>query len=373
MRAKHLSRRGFLSLAGIGFSSLAVSQLVNLLEKLRPQTSLQEFPDYERLGRAFRKTEVKARPDVESTTVDMLFDDAVVPCLHEVSGSHPYRYKQRWVEIPQGYVWASDLQPVRNMTNEVVDRLPETSLGPGMWVEVSVPWVDVVLENKPISPGFRIRVAEGMPLRLYYSQILWVDQIKIDEDGRPWYRVNERFGYGDLMWGAAEAFRCLTEDETAPIHPQAEGKLITVNVEEKYQTLSCFEGEEEVYFCRIAAGKKFDPDGTPLDHSSTPQGVLNIWRKQISTHMSGGTSGAGYDLPGVGWTTLFSGDGVAIHSTFWHNNFGGELMSHGCVNARPEDAKWIFRWTNPPVAYDPGDLYSKDSELEPTKVKVLEG
>jgi hypothetical protein len=30
--------------------------------------------------------------------------------------------------------------------------------------------------------------------------------------------------------------------------------------------------------------------------------------------------------------------------------------SHGCVNARPEDAKWIFRWALPQVNYDPGDV-----------------
>jgi lipoprotein-anchoring transpeptidase ErfK/SrfK len=72
--------------------------------------------------------------------------------------------------------------------------------------------------------------------------------------------------------------------------------------------------------------------------------------------MSGGTTGGGYDLPGIGWTTLFVGTGVALHSTFWHNNFGGELMSHGCVNCRPDDAKWVFRWTFPPVPNDPGDV-----------------
>jgi hypothetical protein len=30
-------------------------------------------------------------------------------------------------------------------------------------------------------------------------------------------------------------------------------------------------------------------------------------------------------------------------------------MSNGCVNARPEDAKWVFRWAQPFVSYDPGD------------------
>jgi lipoprotein-anchoring transpeptidase ErfK/SrfK len=70
--------------------------------------------------------------------------------------------------------------------------------------------------------------------------------------------------------------------------------------------------------------------------------------------MSGGTTGGGYDLPGIGWVTLFVSNGVAIHSTFWHNNFGFP-MSHGCVNARPQDAQWIFRWTTPFIDYDPGD------------------
>lgn len=35
---------------------------------------------------------------------------------------------------------------------------------------------------------------------------------------------------------------------------------------------------------------------------------------------------------------------------FWRSDVDG------CVNCRPEDAKWIFRWTRPTVEYDPGDL-----------------
>jgi hypothetical protein len=366
MSSQAHSRRNFLKLTALGLSSIA----------LRPWNltyAIEDFPQSERLGRAFSKVEIKSQPDIDAPTVATLYDDAVVPWLREVIGRFPYRYKQRWVEIPEGYIWASDLQPVRNIKNQPVDELPETSLGPGMWAEVTVPYTDIVLDRKPSSPGLRNRQKEGMPLRLYYSQILWIDAIKLDDDGKAWYRANERFGYGDLMWAAAEDFRPLTEDEMAPINPEVEDKRIEVNVEERYQTLSCYEGDTEVYFCRIAAGKKFDPDGTPLDSSSTPKGTHTVWRKQVSTHMSGGTSGAGYDLPGIGWTALFSSNGVAVHSTFWHNNFGGELMSHGCINACPEDAKWIFRWCNPPVNYDPGDLYSKDTDVPPTKVTVVEG
>jgi len=361
-----ISRSEFLRLSATGLGFLSTASLRRLFV-------LIDFPEADRLGRAFNKVEVKSRPDFEAPSVDILYDDEVVPWLREVSGWHPYRYKQRWVETPQGYVWASDLQPVMNQTNKPVKQLPETSLGEGMWAEVSVPHVDVTLEKKPISPGLRGRVEANLPLRLYYSQILWVDKIKLDDVGKPWYRVNERYGYGDLMWVDARALRPLALEECEPINDGIEDKHIVVNVEERYQTLSCYEGNSEVFFCRIAAGKKFDPDGKPLKSSSTPTGTHTIWRKQVSTHMSGGTTGGGYDLPGIGWTTLFSGTGVAIHSTFWHNNFGGELMSHGCVNAAPEDAKWIFRWTNPPVNYDPGDIYSKDATIQPTKVSVSEG
>lgn len=359
-----LTRRSFLRLAALGLGGLA-------LRPLRAAVRLPEFPQSDRLGRVFAKIDVKAKPDFDSQTVGALYDDAVVPWLHEVSGRHPYRFRQRWVETDQGYVWASDLQPVRNQPNQPLGELPSTSLGPGMWAEVSVPYVDLVLDNPPArAPWLRYRQEIQMPARLYYSQVLWVDGLKTDDQGQVWYRLNEKYGYGDIFWAAAEAFRPLTPADVEPISPEVTDKRVVVNVFEKFQTLSCYEGSSEVFFAVVAAGKKFDPDGNPLEHSATPQGKHFIWRKQISTHMSGGTTGGGYDLPGIGWTTLFVGTGVALHSTFWHNNFGGELMSHGCVNLRPEDAQWVFRWTSPSVPYDPGDVTI--SGMTATSVEVVE-
>ena len=57
----------------------------------------------------------------------------------------------------------------------------------------------------------------------------------------------------------------------------------------------------------------------------------------------------------MGWVSLFIGKGVAIHSTFWHNNYL-EPSSRGCVNVTPEDAKWIFPWSLPQAPYDRGDV-----------------
>ncbi len=344
-----LSRREFLKLGAVGAGSLA-------LEPWRRLAQFDQYPETDYLGRVVvGKVDLKARPDADSQTVGSLYEDAVVPWLREIVGRNPFRYVQRYVETPEGYIWAPQLQRVRNLPNpapmnELLVKEPE----PGMWVEVSVPYVDLILDNPPVrSPAFQAGVLQ----RLYYEQVVWVDAIKTDEQGQVWYRINERYGsYGDMFWAPARSLRPILPEEIAPIHPEVEDKRIVVNVNEKVQTLSCFEGREEVYFCQISAGKKFDADGTPLERSSTPIGPHPTWRKLVSIHMSGGASGVGWDLVGVAWTTFFAAPGIAIHGTFWHNNFGGEYMSRGCVNARPEDARWVFRWTQPFVPYDPGDV-----------------
>ena len=314
-----------------------------------------DFPTSEHLGRVNAgKVDVKARPDVDSQTVGSLFEDSVVSWLRETVGRNPNRTNQRWVETPDGYIWSPNLQPVQNQPNQTLKTLPVSGGETGMWAEVSVPYVDMQMDNPPPrSPALQDRQKLGLAFRLYYSQVVWIDQINTDEQGKVWYRINERYGsYGDILWAAAEAFRPLTAEEIAPISPDIEEKRVLVNI--AYQTLSCIEGNSEVYSARISSGALFNASGQRVDAWSTPIGEFPIWRKLISLHMSGGTTGGGWDLPGIGWTSLFVGSGVAIHSTFWHNNFG-EPMSRGCVNARPEDAKWVFRWTQPSVSYNPGD------------------
>jgi lipoprotein-anchoring transpeptidase ErfK/SrfK len=351
-KKKPISRRDFLKTAALGIGGLSSGLAFRPWRKL---FKLPDFPVYDRLGRvAFGKIEIKASPDAASETVDFLFEDAVVPWLREVVGVNANRFNQRWVETPDGYVWSPYLQPVRDLRQMPVHTLYDTSLGGGMWVEVSVPYVDIVLDNPPArAPWLQSAIEIGYPPRLYYSQILWVDQINIDGDDNVWYRINERYGFGDIFWAPAEAFRPVTQEEVAPISPDIEDKRVLVDV--KRQTLSCYESDTEVYFCRISTGAKFNAAGQAVDNWATPLGGHRTWRKMISSHMVGGTTGGGYDLPGIGWTSLFVGSGVAIHSTFWHNDYGVP-RSHGCINARPEDAKWVFRWIQPVVPYDPGDV-----------------
>jgi hypothetical protein len=210
------------------------------------------------------------------------------------------------------------------------------------------------LDNPPArSPWLKYQASINLPSRFYYSQIVWADQIRTDENGQIWYRLNEKYGSGDIFWGRAEAFHPLTPEEVAPVSPEIEDKRIIVNI--WYQTLSCYEGNREVHFARISSGALFNADGVQVDAWSTPIGESPIWRKAVSLPLSGGSASAGWSLPAVGWVSLFVGTGVAIHSTYWHNNYG-EPSSRGCVNASPDDAKWIFRWSNPTVPYEPGDV-----------------
>jgi lipoprotein-anchoring transpeptidase ErfK/SrfK len=358
--AQSLSRREFLKLAALGLGGLAAPFGLPRLGAL----PTLDFPAGEHLGRVLDgQVDVKSRPADESSTVATLNKDDIVVWQRQVVGSRSGWFSQNYVETPQGYVFAPNLQRVKNQPNSPVDALPEAG---GIWVEVSVPYVDIALSNPPArSPWLDFTQHP----RLYYSQIMYVDQIKLGDDGKVLYQVIDRYGsFGDKFWAAAEAFRPLTVEEMRPINPEIEDKLVVVRLLQ--QSLACYEGSREVYYCRVSTGGKYDIDGSPAKKWATPVGKHTIWRKLVSIHMTGGTTGGGWDLPGIGWTTLFSGQGMAIHSTFWHNSYGVP-RSHGCVNAEPDDARWVWRWTLPIAPVEPGDI-TVSGMTTSTRVQVLE-
>lgn len=350
-----ISRKGFLKATALAAGAVLAPRDLGVI--------LGDFPVSDRLGRITEMVEIRAKPDYDADIVGRYYEDAVIPWYREVIGPWPFRNVQRWVETEEGYIWGPKVQPVKNMPNQPIEALPAGT--EGMWVEVTVPWVNASIENSPIySTWWIMQTGKNLPPRFYYSQVLWVDMIKEGSDGNIWYRINERYGNpGDLLWAPAEAFRPLSEEELRPISPEVENKQIVIDVSLSRQTLSCLEDGREVYFCRIASGKV--PNTTPL--SSPDTAGFNIWRKLHSIQMAGGSNEAGWMIPGIGWTSLFLGTGIAIHSTFWHNNFG-EPSSHGCVNAAPEDAKWIFRWASPITPYQEGDITVSGKIGTPVKV-----
>jgi hypothetical protein len=278
---------------------------------------------------------------------------------------------RQWVETPNGYIYLPHVQPVQNLPNTPITAVPAGK--PGFWAEVTVPYVDLQDPNPPIAPAIKYLKGLNQPIRLYYGQVVWLDQIAKDSTGKIVYRFNESpghgYGYGDVFFAEAAAFRPLTADDVSPINPNVDPatKKITVDATLEHQTLSCFEGKNEVYFCRIASGN----DQASF---STPVGDQNVSWKIFSIHMSaslGKAASSGYDTMGVPWPTFFNVTvGAAIHGVFWHNDFGNQ-RSHGCINVMPEDAKWIFRWTSPAVSLDQSEIKMQWPNVG-TKVSVAD-
>lgn len=361
MSARSFSRRDFLKLSSLGLGALAMRPRL----ATRPRSLwLPEFPQAERLGRVTVGVDeppifVRAAATTESAEVGQLAGDTVVEWHREVVGYTPYR-NQRWVETPSGYIWAPLLQPVKNEPNTPLEAIPQSGAEAGMWMQVTVPYVEAELAN-PLSRGFRVSflVANGYAIRFYYGQVLWADDVRTTDQGVQ-YHVRELHGSrGDEFWADAAAFKPVYPEDVAPISPEVENKQIDINLAR--QTLSCFEDGREVYFCRVSTGRYGEETETPAGD------YLQIYMKYMSTHMEGGATGAGYDLGGIGWATFIATGGIAIHSTYWHNNFG-ERTSAGCVNVTAEDAKFVYRWSSPDAPYFPG----KVDQVAGTRVRVLE-
>src|SRR5512143_1788934 len=99
-----VTRRDFLKLAALGTGAFT----------LRPfnRSALPDFPQANKRGRiAVGKMEVFARPDGGSPPIGALYEDQVVPWIHEMVGYMPGRLNQRFVETPNGYIWGSYVQP----------------------------------------------------------------------------------------------------------------------------------------------------------------------------------------------------------------------------------------------------------------------
>jgi lipoprotein-anchoring transpeptidase ErfK/SrfK len=352
-----VSRRDFLKVAGVGLGTLAFNPFRH--EPVYIPKRLPQFPAGDYLGRIavtpnFYSTELKSQPNSNVPAIRNVGQDEVIVWQRSVIGTDAFGGTSRtWVETPEGYIYAPHVQPVRNNVNTPLTKLPEGK--PGFWAEVTVPYVDLQLQGQAISPSVQYTIQTNQPLRIYSGQVIWVDQIVVDPAGPVYYRLNESpghgYGYGDLFLADGAGFKPLTDADIAPINPEVDPatKKIVIDATPGRQTLSCFEGDSEVFFCRISSGYG--------EQFSTPVGDQAVSWKTFSIHMAANTgSDSGYDTMAVPWPTFFNTNaGAAVHGVFWHNDFGVR-RSHGCVNVLPEDAKWIFRWTAPFVSIDQGEV-----------------
>jgi hypothetical protein len=327
------NRRDFLKVAGLAIPGLAFT----------PTFHEPSDQDYGRLARVtIRDIDVRAEPRDGAQIVGKRLRDQLVQIYYDLEPPDaPAFYNKLWYRVWGGYVHSSYLQPVEIRFNQPLPEIREE----GQLCEVTVPY----------SQSYRFTRYEGWRLeyRLYFETTHWVTGIDEGPDGKPWYRVTDELQPVDYFVPATH-LRPIPDEELTPISPHVpfEDKLIEVNL--ATQTLMAFEKEQLVLQARVSSGI---PSSRPTDNgipSETPSGRFNIYSKMPSKHMGDGRLMGGdldlnaYELVGVPWTMFFHrlDTGYALHGTYWHNNFGWQ-MSHGCVNLRNPDAKWLFRWTVP--------------------------
>lgn len=322
-----VSRRRFLSLAAAAAGALLMpmGRTVSAAEE-PPDLELEPAP--EPLGRiaTWWRQAVRVTPSASSEVVTYKSRDDIIPLLGAAAGDPPWPSNPVWYKTEGGYIHSGYVQPVRDEPQPVVRTVPET----GFWARVSQPWAEA--RWSVTSPYVAVK--------LYYDTVYRVVATVLDEGNGAWYQLQEGYTpWRPSVYVPASSLQIIPPQALAPIsvgHPDKR-----IEIDRAAQMLTCLEGETPVFSTRVATGHA----GT-----ATPRGEFRVLYKRHTRRMAVSNIADPYDLPGVAFPVYFTWSGVAIHGTYWHNDYG-RVHSHGCVNATADAARWIFRWVDPLISY----------------------
>jgi hypothetical protein len=333
-----LTRRKFLKLSG---SALALTVSPSLPLPIEDLAARRES----RWGRVTTwRAWIHSEPHPDAPRVDQRSYDAIVNILDDVSGVGHYDHNPIWFRVIGGYVYSSWVQPVEYHLNRPVEQVDP----PGALAWVTVPYTDVRARPDPTL---------ARNYRLYFDAIFRVVDVQTDASGKIWYGLRDGLTWSGVNWVRGEHLRIIPPEELAPLSPGVDGKRVLIELGK--QLLTCFEGKEAVFETRLSSG---------LPGMVTPLGVHRVLQKAHTRRMIGGEGNNYYDLPGIGFVTYFTEKGVAIHGTYWHNDYG-RRRSHGCVNTPTAAAQWIFRWCRPDAPYDVQRIVAKTEDA--TAIEVV--
>ncbi|WP_298821517.1 L,D-transpeptidase [Chloroflexus sp.] len=119
----------------------------------------------------------------------------------------------------------------------------------------------------------------------------------------------------------------------APPAMRSSDKLIIVDLSDQW--LYALDGDRIIFDAPVSTGR---------DGFNTPIGTFAIYAKVREQTMRGCAGNECWVVPRVPHAMYIVG-GVALHGTYWHNQFGtGVRRSHGCVNLPLKAAAWLYDW-----------------------------
>jgi lipoprotein-anchoring transpeptidase ErfK/SrfK len=193
------------------------------------------------------------------------------------------------------------------------------------------------LQDQVVSPAVSRRVVED-----HNGQVIATPQI--GGEGRQ---------LGDLTPTAQAVVtgleRQLSLDVPAPIQSQPFDTVVTqlsgpaptagkwIDVDLSTQTTSLFVGGSLVASYVVSSGRPETP---------TLTGSFKVYTHVSSQTMTGGSRADGtyYSIPNVTWVTYYDGN-YGFHTAYWLDESQiGHPQSHGCVNMRETEAKFLYDW-----------------------------
>jgi L,D-transpeptidase catalytic domain len=187
----------------------------------------------------------------------------------------------------------------------------------------------------------------------YHATLEVVGDGVLDADGLRWFEVPGTVARSGSGWISSDDIR-----RFVPVAPPAPvlGGQVTIDVDLDEQVLSVWLEDAPVFATLISSGKPND---------RTPPGLYRVETKRAYGKMQSlPDAKEPYFVEAVPWVVYFHGR-YALHAAYWHDMFG-HVMSHGCVNLSPRDAKRVFEFASPHLpdgwllvhehASDPGAL-----------------
>jgi len=347
-----ISRREFLKTGLLTLSSLA----------FRPYFTRQEERQTRLTARiAVNKVDIYNEPDFESQIVGTRYLDQLVTIYYTLNAPKGPAHNPRWYRVWGGYLHSNHTQIVSTSFNPVEWKIPQG----GQLSELTVPY----------SQAFKFdtdKKAWKQADPVYFETTHWITDVVIGPDGQPWYQITSELDKYLKHYIPAIHLRVIPDEEISPLSSDVNPEKKLVEIDLRNQDLIGLENGEEVFRTKVSTGipTKQDVNNGGM---RTPEGEFNIASKYPSKHMGAmDASGAPgfYSLPGVPWSSFYIYKyGAALHGTYWHNNFGAP-MSHGCINMRNQDAKWLFRWITPTWEVPPLDRSMWDRRGRGTKVWI---